>query len=65
MSQAIAILGTGSDVGKSLIAAGLCRILSRAGVRVAPFKAQNMSLNSFVTPDGGEMGRAQALQAQA
>ena len=65
MDKAIAILGTGSDVGKSLVAAGLCRLLLRAGVRVAPFKAQNMSLNSFVTPDGGEMGRAQVLQAQA
>ena len=65
MSRAIAILGTGSDVGKSLVTAGLCRLLYRAGVRVAPFKAQNMSLNSFVTSDGGEMGRAQVLQAQA
>lgn len=65
MSRAVAILGTGSDVGKSLIAAGICRLLNRAGVKVAPFKAQNMSLNSFVTPGGGEMGRAQVLQAQA
>jgi len=65
MSKAVAILGTGSDVGKSLIAAGLCRLLHRAGIRVAPFKAQNMSLNSFVTAEGGEMGRAQVLQAQA
>jgi adenosylcobyric acid synthase len=65
MSRAIAILGTGSDVGKSLVTAGICRILYRAGVSVAPFKAQNMSLNSFVTPAGGEMGRAQVLQAQA
>ena len=65
MNKALAILGTGSDVGKSLVAAGICRLLYRAGNKVAPFKAQNMSLNSFVTPDGGEMGRAQVLQAQA
>ena len=65
MAKALAILGTGSDVGKSLVTAGLGRIFHRAGIRVAPFKSQNMSLNSFVTVEGGEMGRAQVLQAQA
>ncbi|MBS0184175.1 MAG: cobyric acid synthase [Nitrospira sp.] len=64
-ARALAILGTGSDVGKSLITAGICRLLRRTGARVAPFKAQNMSLNSFVTPDGREIGRAQALQSEA
>ena len=59
------IAGTSSDAGKSVIVAGLCRALSRRGLRVAPFKAQNMSNNSMVCADGGEIGRAQWLQAAA
>jgi adenosylcobyric acid synthase len=59
------IAGTTSDAGKSVVTAGICRWLARQGVRVAPFKAQNMALNSMVTADGGEIGRAQAMQAAA
>lgn len=65
MSKVIMIQGTMSNAGKSLFAAGLCRVFKQDGYRVAPFKSQNMALNSFITKDGFEMGRAQAVQAKA
>ncbi len=65
MKGALLVAGTHSDAGKSVVTAGICRWLAREGVRVAPFKAQNMALNSVVTPDGAEIGRAQAVQAAA
>ena len=64
-AKSIMFLGTGSDVGKSIVATAFCRILKRKGYKVAPFKAQNMSNNSYITLEGGEIGRAQVVQARS
>lgn len=65
MVKSIMVQGTASDAGKSIIVAGLCRIFKQDGMKVVPFKSQNMALNSFITKKGFEMGRAQVFQAEA
>ena len=65
MAKVIMVQGTMSNAGKSLIVAGLCRVFNQDGYKVVPFKSQNMALNSFITEDGLEMGRAQVMQAEA
>ena len=65
MAKAIMVQGTMSNVGKSFVVAGLCRIFKQDGFRVCPFKSQNMALNSYITKEGLEMGRAQVMQAEA
>ena len=65
MAKSIMVVGTCSNAGKSLTVAGLCRVFNQDGHKVAPFKSQNMALNSFITAAGAEMGRAQVVQAEA